>query len=512
VSELPGESLERRLLVLAPVGKDAALVESMLRKDAVTCLACADVAALSRELERGAAAILIAEEALPHDGRLTELIQRQPPWSDLPVLILTRRGADSAAVAQALRTLGNVTLLERPVRVTALASAVHSALRARERQYETRAHLQEREEANRRKDEFLATLAHELRNPLAPIRNSVSLLRLSGAAAPAGQVWEMMHRQVEHMVRLVDDLMEVSRLTRGTIELRKSVVDLAEVIAAAVETSRPLIDSARHQLSVELPAGALPVEADAMRLAQVFCNLLNNAVRYTDSGGRIGIAARREGGAVLVTVSDTGIGIAPEALPRVFDMFVQVDAGDRRAQTGLGIGLTLARSLVEMHGGSVAARSPGIGRGSEFVVRLPLARRDLPRMAVDAKAAQRIPGLPRVLVVDDNRDAADSLAAVLKMLGAEVRVSNGGEAALEELGKFRPAVVFLDLGMPGMDGYETARHMRSREEGRTTMIVALTGWGQESDRRQTQAAGFNQHLVKPADIPALQAVLATLAG
>ena len=512
MSERPGETLERRLLVLAPVGKDASLVESMLRKDAVTCLACADVGALSRELERGAAAILIAEEALPHDARLTELIQRQPPWSDLPVLILTRPGADSAAVTRALRTLGNVTLLERPVRITALASAVHSALRARERQYQTRAHLQEREEANRRKDEFLATLAHELRNPLAPIRNSVNLLRLSGAAAPAGQVWEMMHRQVEHMVRLVDDLMEVSRITRGTIELRKGVVDLAEVIAAAVETSRPLIDSARHQLTVEVSPQALPVEADAMRLAQVFSNLLNNAVRYTDPGGRIGIAARRDDGAALVTVSDTGIGIAAEALPRVFDMFVQVAAGDRRAQTGLGIGLTLVRSLVEMHGGSVAARSAGIGHGSEFVVRLPLVRRDLPRAAVDAKAAHRIPGLPRVLVVDDNRDAADSLAAVLKMLGAEVRVTNGGEAALEELGKFRPAAVFLDLGMPGMDGYETARHMRSREEGRATMIVALTGWGQESDRRQTQAAGFNHHLVKPADIPALQAVLATLAG
>jgi signal transduction histidine kinase len=512
VNGLPGERLERRLLVLAPVGKDASLVEEMLRKDAVACVACADVERLSRELERGAAALLVAEEALPHDARLSELIQQQPPWSDLPVLVLTRPGANSAAVARAVRTLGNVTLLERPVRVTALASAVHSALRARERQYQTRAHLQEREEADRRKDEFLATLAHELRNPLAPIRNSVSLLRLSGAAGPAAQVWEMMDRQVEHMVRLVDDLMEVSRITRGKIELRKEMVDLAEVIAAAVETSRPLIDAARHELKIDLPPEPLWVEADPVRLAQVFSNLLNNAVRYTDPGGRIGIAARRDAGAVAVSVSDTGIGIAADALPRVFDMFVQANARDSRAQTGLGIGLTLVRSLAEMHGGSVTARSAGAGRGSEFVVRLPLARRDLPRVAVDAKAAQRIPGLPRVLVVDDNRDAADSLAAVLKMLGAEVRVSNGGEAALEELGKFRPAAVFLDLGMPGMDGYETARQMRSREEGRAAMIVALTGWGQESDRRQTQAAGFNQHLVKPADLPALQAVLATLAG
>jgi signal transduction histidine kinase len=511
VSDLPGERLERRLLVLAPIGKDAALVETMLRKDAVACVACTDLECLARELERGAAAVLVAEEALPHDSRLIDLIQRQPQWSDLPVLVLTRPGADSAAVARAVRTLGNVTLLERPVRVTALASAVHSALRARERQYQTRAHLQEREDADRRKDEFLATLAHELRNPLAPIRNSVSLLRLSGAAGPAGQMWEMMDRQVSHMVRLVDDLMEVSRITRGKIELRKSVVDLAEVIAAAVETSRPLIESARHELIVEIPPQPLLVEADAMRLAQVFSNLLNNAVRYTDPGGRIGVVAGREDGRAMVTVADTGIGIAPEALPRVFDMFVQINARDSRGQTGLGIGLTLVRSLIEMHGGSVAARSAGAGRGSEFVVRLPLAREGASLAKAGLNAARKIRGVPRVMVVDDNRDAADSLAAVLKILGAEVCVTHDGQSALDQLGAFHPAAVFLDLGMPGMDGYETARHMRARDDARGTMIIALTGWGQESDRHQTQAAGFNQHLVKPADITALRAVLASLA-
>ena len=503
--------LERRLLVLAPIGKDAALVESMLRKDAVTCLACHDLDCVGRELERGAAALLLAEEALPRDGRLAELVQRQPPWSDLPVLVLTRPGADSAEVARALRTLGNVTLLERPVRVTALASAVHSALRARERQYQTRAHPQEREQADRRKDEFLATLAHELRNPLAPIRNSLSLLRLSGASEPPRQVWEMMDRQVGHMVRLVDDLMEVSRITRGKIELRKSVLDLAEVIAAAVETSRPLIESAHHQLNITLPPERLYVDADSVRLAQVFSNLLNNAVRYTDPGGRIGIAAQRDDGHAVVSVSDTGIGIAPEALPQVFDMFVQGHARDSRAQSGLGIGLTLVRSLVAMHGGSVRARSAGPGRGSEFVVRLPLARPDAPRVSASTRdAPARLPGVPRVMVVDDNRDAADSLAAVLKMLGAEVRVTHDGQAALDALDGFRPAAVFLDLGMPGMDGYQTARQMRLRKDGSDLKIIALTGWGQSSDRRQTEAAGFNQHLVKPADVTTLQAVLASL--
>jgi signal transduction histidine kinase/CheY-like chemotaxis protein len=496
--------------VLAPVGKDAALVEAMLRKDAVACFACADFDGLSRELERGAAAILLAEEALPRDGRLAELVHRQPQWSDLPVLVLTRPGADSAAAAQAIRTLGNVTLLERPVRVTTLASAVRSALRARERQYQTRAYLRERDDADRRKDEFLATLAHELRNPLAPIRNALNLLRLSGAAQPSSGIWEMMDRQVDHMVRLVDDLMEVSRITRGKIALRREALDLGEVIAAAVETSRPLLEAARHELTVALPPEPLVVEGDAMRLAQVFANLLNNAVKYTDAGGRIEIEARRDDGTATVSVRDSGIGIAADALSNVFEMFVQVDARGSRAQKGLGIGLTLVRSLIELHGGSVTARSAGLGRGSEFVVRLPLAARAAARASAREISTGRTAGLPRVMVVDDNVDAAETLAALLRLLGAEVHVVHDGTAALEAMDAFRPVVVFLDLGMPGMDGYETARRIRAQPGARQILLVALTGWGQERDRSQTAAAGFHHHLVKPAELDALQAVLGSL--
>ena len=510
MSPQPGEEVERRLLILAPVGKDASLIEGMLRKEGIASARCADLQSLARELERGSAAILVAEEALPREGQLAEIIGRQPAWSDLPVLILTRAGANSAVVARAVETLGNVTLLERPVRTTALASAVRSALRARQRQYQTRTYLHERDEANRRKDEFLATLAHELRNPLAPIRNAVNLLQLSGAERPSGEVWEMMDRQVAHMVRLVDDLMEVSRITRGKIELRKRALDLADVVSAAVETARPLVEAAGHRLNVALPPEPLVVEADPVRLAQVFSNLLNNAVRYTDAGGRIDITAWREAGTAMISVSDTGIGIAAEALPRVFDMFVQGDARDSRAQTGLGIGLTLVRSLVAMHGGSVTALSAGEGRGSEFVVRLPLAGQQPARAQPGAGGALKIAGLPRVMVVDDNRDAANTLAALLQVLGAEVQVAHDGRTALDMLAAFRPAAVFLDLGMPGMDGYETARHIRAHAESRNTTIVALTGWGQERDRRQSEAAGFDQHLVKPADLQALRAVLATL--
>ena len=511
MTDTRARSLERRLLIVAPVGKDAALVKTMLRRHGVDCLPCTGVEALVEELERGAAAILISEEVLAQrDGRLAQFIARQPPWSDLPVLLLTHKGADSTAVTCALENLGNVTLIERPVRVGALVSSVHSALRARERQYQARAYLEEREEADRRKDQFLATLAHELRNPLAPIRNALYLLRLSpgGHDGATASVTEMMGRQVDHLVRLVDDLMEVSRITRGKIELRKEVTNLATVIGSAAETSRPLIDSAGHKLAVALPAEPLMLDADPVRLAQVFSNLLHNAAKYTDPGGRIDIVVRREGPHAVISIRDTGIGIPAEALCRIFDMFVQADARDSRAQSGLGIGLTLARSLVELHGGSISAGSEGCGHGSEFVVRLPLLDgRHASESSSDA-ALPDIDGAPRILVVDDNQDAANTLGALLRVLGADVRIAHDGRAALDAFAAFRPAVTFLDLGMPGMDGYEVAHRIRARGGANGAILVALTGRGQEKDRHCTAAAGFDHHLIKPARIDALQAVLA----
>ena len=509
MSARPEGPHERRLLVLTPVGKDAMLIETMLAREGVACLACADFNRLLQEIERGAAAVLVAEEALARDNeRFSAALAGQPPWSDLPVLLLTRPGADSATAGQAVGTLGNVTLLERPVRPAALASAVRSALRARERQYQTRAHLREREEADRRKDEFLAALAHELRNPLAPIRSAVDVLRRSATGRP--EIWEMMDRQVGNMVRLINDLTEVSRITRGVIDLQKDVIDLSPVIDAALETSAPLIDAARHQLCITLPGEALVIDADAVRLSQVFANLLNNAVKYTDPGGRITLVARREDRHAVVTVTDTGIGIPAALLPRIFDMFVQADRDDRRSQGGLGIGLTLSRRLVEMHGGTLTAASPGPGLGSEFTVRLPLAERKEIARGADPVGAKAVRGTPRVLVVDDNREAADTLGALLNMLGAEVRVTHDGQAALEALPRFRPAAVFLDLGMPGMDGHEVARRIRAIPDTRDTVLVAITGWGHESDRQATRAAGFQYHLVKPANIGDLETLLASL--
>jgi PAS domain S-box-containing protein len=368
--------------------------------------------------------------------------------------------------------------------------------------------------ADRRKDEFLATLAHELRNPLAPIRSALQLLRRPGSTLDAEPLYAMMERQVDHIVRLVDDLLEVARITEGKIELRRAPLDLADVIGRAVETCRTQIEAAGHVLVLDLPPTPLPVHADAVRLSQVFANLLNNAAKYTESGGRIEVGARLDGDTIVATVSDNGVGIRGEMLPHVFDLFTQADDAGRHSQGGLGIGLTLVRSLVEMHGGTVEAHSEGMMAGSRFVVRLermPVPADSAP--ASSAVAAEPAPPLSpaaparRVLVVDDNADAAEGVALVLQFLGVQTHVVNDGAAALAALDGFRPHLVLLDLGMPGLDGYDVARWMRQRESHAGTRIVALTGWGDGAERARTLEAGFDAHLVKPVDIAALQALL-----
>jgi PAS domain S-box-containing protein len=363
-------------------------------------------------------------------------------------------------------------------------------------------------QADRRKDEFLATLAHELRNPLAPIRNGLAVLRLAGPGKPTGDVRAMMERQVAHLVRLVDDLLDVSRITRNRLELRKQRVALADVLHNAIDTSRPALEQAAHTLSLTLPGTAVDLEADPVRLAQVFSNLLNNSARYTPRGGRISLVAELQGREVSVRIRDNGLGIPTEALSQVFEMFAQVDRGSSDSQGGLGIGLTLVRRLVEMHGGTVEASSEGPGLGSEFVVRLPLAGDG------EGSASDRSPapgpgaGAPlRVLVVDDNPDAAESLHLMLDLMGHEVRTASDGEGALSRAEELRPDIVFLDIGLPGLSGYEVCRQMRQQEWSRSARIVALTGWGQEDDRRRSREAGFDHHLVKPVDPDELAALL-----
>ena len=369
------------------------------------------------------------------------------------------------------------------------------------------------QEVNRRKDEFLAMLAHELRNPLAPIRNALFLMKQGEFEdGSSEEVRSMMERQVEHLARLIDDLMDVSRISKGKVELRMEAVDLAAVVRRAIETSRPLIAERGHRLTIDLPPESIRLQADSTRLEQIIDNLLTNAAKYSDPGGRIALTVARRGDLAELTIRDAGIGIAPDKLPHIFDLFVQAERRLDRSQGGLGIGLSLVRSLVEMHGGSVTATSQGLGQGSEFVVRLPAlpaVPRSLPPDPSQHKARPDS-GLPRrkVLVVDDNVDSARSMSILLRQIWKqEVEVAHDGEEALEKFESFQPDVMLLDIGLPGMSGFEVAAKLRRRHDPMRTLLVAMTGWGQEGDLRQSKEAGFAHHLVKPVDLDALRELL-----
>ncbi len=390
--------------------------------------------------------------------------------------------------------------------------AVESA-RANAALMESRDELQrlnaELSEADRRKDEFLAVLAHELRNPLAPILNATHYLRLKAPPEPALQnAREIIDRQVRHLVRLVDDLLDVSRISSGKISLRKERVSLALIVTNAVESSRPLIESGNHQLTVTLPSEPVYLDADLTRLAQVLQNLLNNAAKYTMPGGKIGLHAEFDGRLVAIRVVDSGIGIPHDMLARVFDLFTQVDRSIERSTGGLGIGLTLVQRLVELHGGTVEARSEGSGKGSEFIVRLPA----FAKASVDAAPARKSDpassGRLRIVVVDDNVDAADTLAEMLSASGHDVKKAYDGVGALAAVDAHRPDIVLLDIGLPRMNGYDVARRIRASDPKSRVVLVAVTGWGQDEDRRRSQEAGFNHHLVKPVDPASLAQILA----
>ena len=363
-------------------------------------------------------------------------------------------------------------------------------------------------DADRRKDEFLATLSHELRNPLAPLRTALEVMRLARHdPAMVEKAHATMARQLRHLVRITDDLLDVARITRNIVELRREQTDLRAVVHTAIETTRPLIDAHGQVLSVRIPQTPVWADADPTRLAQVFSNLLNNASKYTEAGGRIAVTLSADHDAGTVTVEDSGVGISSDMLPRVFDMFTQLQEHRERTQGGLGIGLTLARRLVELHGGTIEASSPGPGQGSSFTVRLPLS--DAPETERPAQAVREPvpPPACRVLVADDNPDAAEMLRLMLGFRGHDVRVASDGLQAVEVARQFAPHIAFLDIGMPRMDGYEAAR--RIRELGAPITLVALTGWGQDEDKERSREAGFDHHLTKPPDRDALENLIAS---
>ena len=501
--------MDRRVVICAPTAQDALLAVRVFEAAALSTAVVMHADELIQQLNHGAGCVLLVEEALIGNAMETvrDYMIAQPTWSDIPVLLLTRSGADSEVVHRAVAELGNVTLLERPVRTSALLSATRSALRARQRQYQVR-------DADQRKDEFLATLAHELRNPLAPIQTSMGILKhLHPHSASVTQLRKVVNRQVRHLTRLVDDLLDVARITSGKVVLRKTGITLASVLNHAVEISSSAMEVKHHTLAIDTPQESWLLEADHARLVQTIANLLVNAAKFTPPQGLIALRASVRGNALVVSVQDNGIGMEPSSLLRIFDLFAQTPVPGE-APTGLGIGLSLAQQFAQMHGGSLHATSDGLNCGSEFVLTLPVVvgRNLEPEPEEDFQPTSNFVGLDgiaarRILVVDDNVDAANTLHELLDLDGFKVRTVYDGVAAVAIAEAFQPEVVVMDIGMPGMDGYDAARLIRQQPNGAGMVLIAVTGWGQATDKKRASIAGFDHHLVKPVDYDLLMQCL-----
>lgn len=510
-----GKAREEAILVLAPTGRDAALAAAVLAEHHLHAVVCRDIEALCAEIDVGAGAALLTEEALmgPEAPHFAEALGRQPPWSDLPVLVFS--GGDPSDVAgrrtlAAIAPFGNVTLLDRPIRIIALVSALRAALRARHRQYEVRDLVARLERSVEERDRFLAMLGHELRNPLAVIVFGLQVLDQAGGADPRlRRHFEAIARQSRLLTRLVDDLLDVSRVTSGRVHLSRARVDLIELVKRCVDEAGAVI--AAHGLELELAAepGPIVVEGDAVRLDQVVNNLLTNAGKYTPRSGRVRVSVGRSGDRAVIAVEDTGVGIAKEMLGRVFEPFTQVEGSLDRAHGGLGLGLSVVRGLVELHGGTVLASSPGLGQGSRFTVTLPLAAAAPELPAPIAPSAPPRPAL-RLVLVEDNDDVREGLQALLEMSGHRmVGVAVDGPSGVAAVLAGAPDGALVDIGLPGFDGFEVARSLRAAL-GDRVFLVALSGYGQPEDKLRAREAGFDAHLSKPIEIGALEAVLREL--
>jgi signal transduction histidine kinase len=497
--------------VVSPNEADALLALTFLRDNGVEAHASGSIAAAARELDDSCGCLVIVEEALVEDEMpaLREACSRLPPWADLPLVLVARDpGALAPLSVQLFPEAGNVTLLGRPLGPMTLVSAVQTALRASARQREVGELLAARGEAVKLRDEFLAMLAHELRNPLAPMRNALEIMRLQKIDNPLVQESAaILGRQVDHIVRMVDDLMDVARLERGKVMLQRSRVNLNRVVAAAVETCLPQAQHRGHRIALHFGAAELPMDADEVRLEQIVCNLVNNAVKFTAEPGEIRVETSVEGDTALVSVEDRGVGFEPQAAAELFAPFLQMNPTLARTAGGLGIGLTIVQRLAELHGGSVSASSAGPGLGARFVVRLPLA--GTPAKAEPAAGTAPAPKRPlRVVVIEDNADIRDSLRTLLTLWGHEVRTAADGASGMKMVLARPPDVALIDIGLPGVSGYEVARAVRERLPLRQVRLVAVTGYGQSSDRERAIAAGFDAHLLKPVPPDELERALA----
>jgi len=500
------------VVVVTPNPADNSLAAGFLTEEGIETRRCATLGELIPLIGPEIGCVVMVEEALvePDLYILHAALQEQSPWSDLPLLLIAAQESMLAGLVQSLFPYsGNVTLLQRPIHPVSLVSAVNVALRARARQLQVRDLLAQRERAVRRRDEFLAMLAHELRNPLAPLWNSVHLLGTLDIADPLFlKCRAMIDKQARHITRLVDDLLDASRLELGKVELRQKRIDLYENVAAAVESCATLTTSQGHKVNVRLPKPPLVVRADPVRLEQAIGNLVVNAAKFTPEGGNIDVEVAREGDLAVVSVTDNGVGIQPGMLESVFDLFTQDSVTLDRTRGGLGIGLTLVKRLVELHGGSIRAFSEGVGRGSRFEVRLPLDKS--PAEKAPAPAVARETKAKRVLVIDDGTDTREALGMLLTTWNHEVLYAGSGTEGLDRAREMHPDIAIIDIGLPGLDGYQVAR--RIRREGSPwacqVRLIALTGYGQEDDRARALSAGFDVHVLKPVDPVELRTLLA----
>ncbi|MEA2237133.1 MAG: hypothetical protein QOC81_1857 [Thermoanaerobaculia bacterium] len=504
-----------RILVVAPIGRDAELMCAQLTSAGLNGSACRDIQHLCSDLADGVGAILLTEEALTHDnaGVLMHALSKQPPWSETPLIILT--GALSfeakAHSFDGLVRRTNVTLVDRPVRIKSLISAAQSALRARQRQYDIRDLMQQLEERVHERDRFLAVLGHELRNPLGAILLA-SQMTDSDGRIDADQA-QLIERQSRHLTRLVNDLLDLSRVAAGKIVLKRQRVNLVEIITQSVRTVVPMAQRQGIDLAMLVPERRIIVDADPVRVDQIVTNILTNAIKYTPEGGHVTLDVIETEGQATIRVTDDGVGVAPDRIGGIFELFAQAENAIGRAQGGMGIGLALVRNLAELHDGSVAASSAGVGKGSEFIVRLPVATGDDPegnRAEVpnpDSPAAAQTSR--RIAIIEDNKDVRDLLRLKLSRLGHEVVDARDGLEGLRVVLDKRPDLALVDLGLPGIDGFQLAREVRE-QLGDDVILVAVSGFGQPEDKRRAIEAGFDEHLTKPADVHDIENLLMRL--